>query len=200
MEPTTKRCPSCKLEKDLGEFGASRSTRLGVTVYCKPCIKMRSHEEYLRNRDAHKARESRYAKSNPEKSKARKERYLERHPEVKNRWYWNNKERSQERLREWRRNNPEKKAQQARKHRATRLGVSVNDLMRVQWEAIQESYDHRCAYCGKKMKGKLCQEHITPISKGGNNTLSNVVPACPYCNSIKATGPVLRPVQPLLIA
>jgi 5-methylcytosine-specific restriction endonuclease McrA len=44
-------------------------------------------------------------------------------------------------------------------------------------------FGHRCAYCGAT--GDLHIEHVNPISKGGTHVLSNVVPACQYCNYSK---------------
>lgn len=63
----------------------------------------------------------------------------------------------------------------------------VSDLSREQWENILEYFDHRCAYCGKSEleAGVLHREHVIPASRGGGLTLSNIVPACPTCNSKK---------------
>lgn len=66
-----------------------------------------------------------------------------------------------------------------------------------QWQAILVAYNHHCAYCGKT--GKLTQDHIHPVSKGGEYTIHNIVPACLLCNSKKRTGPPPKPVQPLLL-
>ena len=65
--------------------------------------------------------------------------------------------------------------------------------------ALQLAFDHRCAYCDRRRKGRLTQDHVTPLSKGGSHTASNIVPACASCNSRKHTGPPLRPVQPMLL-
>lgn len=45
-----------------------------------------------------------------------------------------------------------------------------------------------CAYCNREIlnDGMLHMEHITPISKGGNNTITNIIPVCKYCNRSKA--------------
>mgnify|MGYP001572792533 CR=1 FL=1 len=83
------------------------------------------------------------------------------------------------------------------RRRATKRNAVLNDLTGAQWGAIKAHYGHRCVYCGKK-PGRLTQDHLTPLSRGGNHTASNVVPSCQSCNSKKGTGPVLKPVQPLL--
>lgn len=101
-------------------------------------------------------------------------------------------------LRTWRQNNPDKVRAQTSRRYARRSGAIRTDLTPSQWNIIKESFHHCCAYCGKRCK-RLTQDHITPLSKGGNHTLSNIVPACRSCNSKKYTGPPLVPVQPLLL-
>ena len=85
------------------------------------------------------------------------------------------------------------------RRRATKRNAAVNDFTAAQWLSMQEHFQHCCAYCGKRAKGHLTQDHIQPLSKGGNHTLANIVPACQSCNSRKHIGPVLVPVQPLLL-
>lgn len=57
------------------------------------------------------------------------------------------------------------------------------DLTKVEWLEILAKYNNSCAYCGNKEK--LGQDHIIPLSRGGNHTKDNVVPACKSCNSKK---------------
>jgi len=80
----------------------------------------------------------------------------------------------------------------------TVLPSRKSKLPRKQWECIKYLYGYRCVYCGKKPK-MLTQEHLTPFSQGGKDTFDNIVPACKSCNSHRRTGPVLCPVQPLLL-
>jgi 5-methylcytosine-specific restriction endonuclease McrA len=87
-----------------------------------------------------------------------------------------------------------KQRQRARKYQA-----SINDFTAAQWREMQEAYDHCCAYCDERHKGKLSQDHLTPLSQGGAHTVSNIIPACRRCNSKKRTGNVLKPVQPMLL-
>lgn len=93
---------------------------------------------------------------------------------------------------------PDKFLASGRKWRANKRQAPINDLTTAQWKAVKEHYGHRCAYCGKKSQ-RLTQDHITPLSANGPNTLWNVVPACRSCNARKNKGPVLIPVQPLLL-
>ncbi|MFJ8394370.1 HNH endonuclease [Streptomyces sp. NPDC094144] len=44
-------------------------------------------------------------------------------------------------------------------------------------------WDGRCCYCDAPAEHI---DHVTPISRGGDDTLDNVVPACASCNLDKA--------------
>ena len=95
--------------------------------------------------------------------------------------------------------NPQKVLSSNKRYRAKKRGAQIQDFTANQWQAMQIAYDHRCIYCGKRCKGRLTQDHITPLSEGGNHTLSNIVPACQSCNSKKYVGPPLKPIQHLLL-
>jgi 5-methylcytosine-specific restriction endonuclease McrA len=97
------------------------------------------------------------------------------------------------------RTNPIARQEASTRRRAAKAHAPINDLTHAQWREIQAAYDHRCVYCGKRRKGHLTQDHLTPLSQGGSHTARNVVPACSSCNSRKQAGPVLHPVQPLLL-
>lgn len=133
---------------------------------------------------------------------ARGRRYRLRHPEkvlqMTAQWHAANPEKINARRRARYAENPEKILASGRKRRAVKAMAPVNDLTLAEWQAIKEHFGHRCAYCGKKFQ-RLTQDHITPLSEGGSHTLSNVVPSYKSCNSKKGTGPVLKPVQPILI-
>ncbi|GAA0379832.1 hypothetical protein GCM10010319_67960 [Streptomyces blastmyceticus] len=62
---------------------------------------------------------------------------------------------------------------------AKRYGITRRDLARL-WDR----YGDMCAYCGEKSQS-LHQEHIIPISRGGDDSIGNLVPACPDCNLAK---------------
>lgn len=44
-----------------------------------------------------------------------------------------------------------------------------------------------CLYCGERFPGRaLSRDHVTPVSRGGQDHWSNVVTACKRCNNHKA--------------
>jgi hypothetical protein len=58
-----------------------------------------------------------------------------------------------------------------------------HDLTPGQWVAIQAAWGG-CAYCQADDQ-PLQRDCVLPIAHGGRYTRSNVVPACPSCNSSK---------------
>ena len=100
---------------------------------------------------------------------------------------------------QWRKANPDKRMASQRRRRAMKAGAPLNDLTHAQWLEIQEAQDHRCHYCGQRCKGRLTQDHILPLVKGGSHTLHNVIGACRTCNVKKNINPPPIAVQPLLL-
>lgn len=52
-----------------------------------------------------------------------------------------------------------------------------------EWIAVQEAQEHRCRYCG--VQCKLTRDHLTPISRGGSDSIDNITGACLACNTQK---------------
>ena len=55
-------------------------------------------------------------------------------------------------------------------------------------ESIRALYNFRCGYCGvaeTEAGGQLEVDHFRPRSRGGKDTLDNLVYACPTCNRFK---------------
>jgi 5-methylcytosine-specific restriction endonuclease McrA len=71
------------------------------------------------------------------------------------------------------------------KRRSWKKNAPLNDLTTFDWKKSLIHFGDKCAYCGKKSNKTLHQEHIIPLSKGGSNTITNVIPACESCNLSK---------------
>lgn len=56
--------------------------------------------------------------------------------------------------------------------------------------AIARKFDYTCAYCGDRPSGLLEPEHVIPLSRGGSNSSTNLLPACKPCNSDKRDLPL----------
>jgi hypothetical protein len=57
-------------------------------------------------------------------------------------------------------------------------------IKRSEWMEMCRAYDYRCTYCRRRV-AKLVVEHVEPMSRGGENCRSNIVPACSGCNASK---------------
>ena len=66
-----------------------------------------------------------------------------------------------------------------------------HDLTLEEWETIKEEFSFSCAYCGKPLKN-FTQDHLIPLTEGGEYTRANIIPACKSCNSSKHTSPFVE--------
>jgi len=71
-------------------------------------------------------------------------------------------------------------AYRARKRKATG-NHTIQD-----WEDLKKKYDYMCLCCKRfEPEIKLSEDHITPLSIGGTNDISNIQPLCRNCNAKK---------------
>jgi 5-methylcytosine-specific restriction endonuclease McrA len=68
--------------------------------------------------------------------------------------------------------------------RKARIRNMVKDYTEADWQKALDYFDHSCAYCNEK-RDDLQQEHFVPVKDGGNYVPTNIIPACPPCNSEK---------------
>ena len=86
----------------------------------------------------------------------------------------------------WRQANPDKadalSKRNCRRWYARRVGAEGDGWGEL-WPRVVEAWNSRCAYC--QHNPAEAAEHIVPLSRGGTNLPSNIVPACTFCNSQK---------------
>ena len=52
--------------------------------------------------------------------------------------------------------------------------------------AVYKKTNGCCAYCGRKIEFKnMVADHVVPRSRGGKNTIDNLLPACFFCDQYK---------------
>lgn len=128
-----------------------------------------------------------WRKKNPEKiKKLRKQYYVDNKEKELTRtrnWVKNNLERRKEITSNWYKNNPIKVRAIKQRKRAAKANVNINDFVSKEWQQLLIIYNNQCVYCGRKIK--LTQDHLVPLSRGGDHTITNIVPACGSCNSKK---------------
>ena len=191
-------CRWCKIEKDETEFHWEHAGIDRVKV-CKECRKVQSKRyrdksekkryeynkkytaehrdsvlDYLRN----------YYRTHKEETKKRIEKNRDRINKWNSEYYAQNKEQRKKDKNLWMQAHPEKASEYNKRHLARKRGAEISDITIKQWRVILKEYDNKCAYCGTS-GDNLEQDHVVPVSKGGNDTKSNIVPACKPCNSSK---------------
>jgi len=117
----TKVCSKCKKEKNVWEFGYSKSSKDGLLYCCKKCNNERGKnyvkENYQKTLERHRKwtaknpewvynRHKKWREENPEKVKEIRENWLEKNPEKRKEYRKNYKPRKQEQRKERRDNDP----------------------------------------------------------------------------------------------
>jgi 5-methylcytosine-specific restriction endonuclease McrA len=80
--------------------------------------------------------------------------------------------------------------------RRARLFGAHNDgsFTKNNWTVRLDGFVNACAYCLSTTK-KLSADHVVAISKGGEHSIENIVPACKPCNSRKKDKGILTMVN-----
>ncbi len=99
-------------------------------------------------------------------------------------WHAENPGKRDEARKAWAFRNPGHANYRAQRRRARLLDSSSPGVPSEVFLQKCKSSDYRCWYCMKKCD-RLEREHIVPISRGGQDSPSNVIPACKGCNSSK---------------
>ncbi len=159
-----KRCPQCREVKDYGGFPRSAGRRDGVNGYCRICFSARSKARYTANKAHVTEINMRWRTENLDRLTAYQQHYTKTHAE----------------------GNREKE----KRRRARKSGAVINDFTRDDWSVLLELHGNRCAYCFS-LATVLTQDHVTPLSKSGDHTYLNIVPACKPCNQRKHTSGLL---------
>jgi 5-methylcytosine-specific restriction endonuclease McrA len=128
-------------------------------------VQAQRHARYVRDLEANRAKDRKRAQ----------ERYA-RDPKAHNEY-----------MKKWRAANTERARAYVRLAGHRRRAAAGGDRIRVEdWERLLKKHKGRCAYCGEKPM-LIEADHRTPLSRGGRNTIDNILPACRGCNRRKRT-------------
>jgi len=165
--------------------------------------KVRAH-----NRKWYKRFGKAWYRKNHAKQRLRRKKYyrkerrrnLEQQKARRRRHYWKNRDQILAKKRKLRAMNPElfraRERQRYLKHRVSRIVSQRNVQARragakgqikpKQWRCLLKRHNFRCFYCGIQLTPiNRTLDHKIPLSRGGANTINNVVPACRPCNNRK---------------
>lgn len=69
--------------------------------------------------------------------------------------------------------------------RAGRENAAYGTYSWVEVIGVFLAFDRCCAYCRRPVVGQPDPDHVVPLSRGGANTITNILPSCRLCNSDK---------------
>jgi 5-methylcytosine-specific restriction endonuclease McrA len=153
------RCPPCwKTHESQRNAETARLWRERNREYV--LTNDRARDAIRRQDPAYRARAveraRRWVKENPAGAKARDQRYYE---------------------------NDGPKLSAKRQRRRARLAAAPGSFTGEEFKVLCEIFEGRCFYCLEQ--ARLTVDHVIPLSRGGSNWISNVLPACQSCNSRK---------------
>jgi 5-methylcytosine-specific restriction endonuclease McrA len=166
-----KKCSTCKEQLAAEMFGKNARSADGLKTSCKPCRRAKAVKYRAENKEKTSEYFKRYREENPDKRKATCARYRA-----------NNRAKLAKYNKRYSRENPHIAVNAQIRRRALKnkaSGTYTHD----DWQARLAYHENRCAYCG--CGGKMTIDHMIPLSRGGTNWPSNLVPACHSCNSGK---------------
>ena len=73
----------------------------------------------------------------------------------------------------------------ANKRRLFKLGLDTSHTVK-EWEAKKQEFNYQCAYCGRRGI-ELTKDHIVLLTRGGTDSIDNIVPVCEHCSKSKDT-------------
>lgn len=158
-----KTCYVCKLPFE----------KLLANKKCSSCMKEYKKKYYQDNKEKYLANKIAWKENNPEKYRDGNKKYAEK-----------NVEKNAERARRWAENNRSRRSESESRRRALKLGTQVEKITVVQLKARLAQHGGVCAYCGDPHEH---WDHMTPLSRGGSHTISNLAPACVTCNLSKGS-------------
>lgn len=144
------------------------------------------HGERIRNRDRKHT-----AQRNPEKRRAYFRGYYEKNKErliaAQKQRNAENPQASHDRVTKWNKNNPEKRRMLSRVNRANRRAMQSigGSYTAKEIQGLYEEQEGLCAYCGIRLFDEYQVDHYIPLTKGGGNTIDNLLCACETCNKSK---------------
>lgn len=203
--PTSKRCTRCGEVKPLDEFGRDVTRVDGLRKWCRACTKAYASNQQVKDRTNARYRE-RYREEPEYRAKVRERGNARTRLRWRNDPAYRERKNSQKaqynktipyrnkRKRRWhqryyndpvfRRKHLDRSVIHAHKRRV-RIEAAGPSYTYMEWIALCKQFHWRCAACGKKKW--LTVDHVVPVSRGGDNTISNVQPLCRDCNYAKYT-------------
>lgn len=196
-----KVCSKCGELKSKELFYKGTRYKDGLRAMCKECMAKGHKDYYQANKEVIIDYGKQYRQENKESVALWHELYYQKHKEYRAinskiyyrenkdvinkrhaRWCLTHKDELKEYYRKNFLKNKDRYCIKAARYRARKRNLP-HTLTSDQWEMVKLHFEHKCAYCGEKRP--LAQEHVVPVTLGGEYSHNNIVPSCISCNSSK---------------
>ena len=141
-----------------------------------------NHEYYEKNKAEILKQQKKYYKENQERIKRYRRNNKERISKAWKQYYKENINERKIYMKVYRKDNPDKNRMYHQRRHSVKKDLP-HTLTTKQWNNIKTKFKNKCCYCGDEKP--LQQEHFIPLSRGGEYTTNNIIPACQNCNSSK---------------
>lgn len=174
-----KTCSKCGVPKPATAefFGKYKKAKSGITSWCRACRNADNSARRKINPEQGRGYRRKWREANLERAKAENSAYYKANPEM-----------AREKSKRWREANPEKAKAFAKVSKLNRRAAEANaegSFTAAEFTAKLKAQKGCCYWCADRITGPVHADHVIPVSKGGNNYITNIVPACPTCNLSK---------------
>jgi 5-methylcytosine-specific restriction endonuclease McrA len=153
----------------------------------KRLAEKKAQYESMKNDPVEKAKLKAYRESHKEIINAYQIEYRKTHKDSisakKKKYHEANKKRRSEYMKGYYQGHKREAYIRLRNYQLRKRGAGGSHTLE-EWLDLIEKYRHCCIYCGNRFE-KLERDHIIPISKGGTDYITNIVPCCRVCNAKK---------------
>jgi 5-methylcytosine-specific restriction endonuclease McrA len=174
-----RRCKACKQDRPVSEYSKSPKRIDGLNAKCFAC-RSADYKDYRKRVPRDKQKQREYARAYKQRREPLTEEQRAARAKYRSDYYQKNKLRLDAEQKEYRDRHPGKNAEQVALYR---LRLESNGKFSFSKKDVDKLLSSSCAYCGAT--GKMSMDHILPVSKGGRNSIGNLLPCCRACNSQK---------------
>ena len=169
------------LERSKQYYQEHREERIAYSAEWESRLKQDNPERYKRNRQ--KSQRNYRERHGEGFLSRRRQRYQEKDWKYYRDRYKANRDKILESQREYRSNNLARHAISEAKRRARKKGLGHHPYTPSDLDATARIFSWKCAYCDSAEIEHW--DHFIPLSKGGPDSIDNLIPACQSCNVSK---------------
>lgn len=186
-----RRCSKCgTMYPATSEFfKLNKRVSSGLSSWCRPCARESNRLYAQNNPDKERAKKDKHRQKYPERYRESQKRYYDANPEkcqASSRRYWEqNPEKVKGIVRNWQSKNGEK-LRVIKQRRVARMNNQPYELTAAEWDKALNYWKGCCAYCSQLLE-QVTLDHYIPVSAKNcpGTIVTNVLPACVYCNTSK---------------